>query len=392
MFEVHLRDTKSAGLCKYRTYYGTSCWIPHDFGIPGSSFARAAGPSRSLGLDWGPQRCSLSKSTPSGLSTPDECPARLVLSPAWISARPTANGNSADKASVPGPPRLPRIDSSPKLQAQFIEQLFAWLCGKEDRILGVSWLSHIDWPYAHTKQALQGFLDEALLEHEPFMRYLTSLGLMYEDGAKKPGYDAMKNTLARYRRGEVRPLPSAEPRQRTVVLSNGGFEAGDLSEAANDVIGPKSWLTSNSGGNAIAVTKERARGGPHSLRWHPIGWNVKDDKTVEDACTFIITRVAPRPGSSAIAVRLSGAVNTSALDPKFQVSVILANSSFTKVKIDPSLRGGVAGWQTFDTFLELGAEGDTLFVAFIVVGSKGVGAGKGSVYLDDLKLAYDALP
>jgi hypothetical protein len=284
------------------------------------------------------------------------------------------------------------IDSSPKLQAQFIEQLFAWLSGKEDRILGVSWLSHIDWPYAHTKQALQGYLDEALLEREPFMRYLTSLGLMYEDGTKKPGYDALKNTLARYRRGEIRPLPSVQPRQRTSVLSNGGFEAGDLSEAANDVIGPKSWLTSNSGGNAIAVTKERARHGPHSLRWHPIGWNVKDDKTVEDACTFIITRVAPRPNASAISVRLSGTVNTSALDPKFQVAVILANSSFTQVKIDPSLRGGVTGWQTFHTSLELGAEGDTLFVAFMVVGSKGIGAGKGSVYLDDLKLAYDALP
>jgi hypothetical protein len=42
--------------------------------------------------------------------------------------------------------------------------------------------------------------------------------------------------------------------------------------------------------------------------------------------------------------------------------------------------------------LELGAEGDTLFVAFTVVGSKGIGAGKGSVYLDDLKLVYAALP
>lgn len=284
------------------------------------------------------------------------------------------------------------IDSSPELQAKFIKQLVAWLPGKEDRILGLSWLSHIDWPYAHTKQALQGYLDEALLEREPFMRFLTSLGLMYEDGTKKPSYGALKNALASYRRGELPPMPLVRPQRRAAGLSNGGFEAGDLSEAANNVMGTKSWMTSGSGGNAVAVTKERARSGSHSLRWHPIGWNVKDDQTIEDASTFIITRVAARPDSSAMDVRFSGTVDTSTLDPKFQVSVILANSTFTRVKLGPLLRGGVTGWQTFDTSLELGAEGDILFVAFMVIGSKGVGAGKGSVYLDDLSLAYDTLP
>jgi hypothetical protein len=284
------------------------------------------------------------------------------------------------------------IDSSPVLQAKFIRQLVAWLPGKEDRILGLSWLSHIDWPYAHTKQALQGYLDESLLEREPFMRFLTSLGLMYEDGTKKPGYSALKNAIASYRRGELPPMPLVRPQRRAVGLSNGGFEAGDLSEAANNVMGPKSWMTSGSGGNAVAVTKERARSGSHSLRWHPIGWNVKDDQTIEDASTFIITRVAARPDSSAVDVRFSGAIDTSTLAPKFQVSVILANSTFTKVKLGTLLPGGVPGWQTFDTSLELGAEGDILFVAFMVIGSKGVGAGEGSVYLDELRLAHDALP
>jgi hypothetical protein len=270
--------------------------------------------------------------------------------------------------------------------------LIAWLPGKGDRILGISWLSHIDWPYAHTKQALQGYLDEALLEREPFMRYLTSLGLMYEDGRKKPGYDVLKNSLALYRRGELPPMPVVQTRRRIIGLSNGGFEAGDLSEAANNVMGPKSWMTSGSGGNAIVITNERARSGSHSLRWHPIGWNVKDDQTIEDASTFIITRVTARPDSSAINVHLSGTMDTSTLDPQFQVSVILANSSFTKVKLDTLLRGGVPGWQTFDTSLGLDAEGDVLFVAFMVIGSKGVGAGEGSVYLDDLSLAYDTHP
>ena len=187
-------------------------------------------------------------------------------------------------------------------------------------------------------------------------------------------------------------MPSVPPRRGVSGLSNGGFEAGDLSEAANNVMGPKSWMTSGSGGNAIAIAKEHSRSGSHSLRWHPIGWNVKDGQTIEDASTFIITRVTARPDSRAIDVRLSGAIDTSTLDPKFQVSVILANSTFTKVKVDTLLRGGVSGWQTFDTSLELGAEGDILFVAFMVIGSKGIGAGEGSVYLDDLRLAYHTLP
>jgi hypothetical protein len=281
------------------------------------------------------------------------------------------------------------IDSSPELQAQFIEQLFAWLSGREDRVLGMSWLSHIDWPYAHTKQALQGYLDERLLESEPFMRYLTSLGLMYENGSKKPGYDVFRKSLASYRGGEVQPMPAIRRTHRAVGLSNGSFETGDLSEAANNVMGPKSWLTSSRGENAIAVTTERARSGSHSLRWHPIGWNVKDDGTVEDASTFIITRINAQPDSRGIAVRLSGAADTSTLSSKFRVSVILANSTFTKVKLDTILDGGVPNWQTFDTSLELGAEGDILFVAFMVLGSKNVGAGDGSVYLDDLTLTVD---
>ena len=69
---------------------------------------------------------------------------------------------------------------------------------------------------------------------------------------------------------------------------------------------------------------------------------MKDDGTIEDASTFIITRVTARPDSTAIDVRLSGAVDTSTLDPKFQVAVILANSTFTKV----THRHGAPWWCT----------------------------------------------
>jgi hypothetical protein len=95
------------------------------------------------------------------------------------------------------------VDSSPELQAAFIRQLFEWLRDdKQDKILGVSWLSHIDWPYEGTKTALEGQFDAQVLNHEPFIRYLTSLGLMYEDGTKKPGYDVFKREVLRYHRSE----------------------------------------------------------------------------------------------------------------------------------------------------------------------------------------------
>ena len=49
------------------------------------------------------------------------------------------------------------------------------------------------------------------------------------------------------------------------VLSNGGFERGDLTESANNILGSYPWFTSNSGGNAIAVSREKSRTGSYSL-------------------------------------------------------------------------------------------------------------------------------
>lgn len=95
----------------------------------------------------------------------------------------------------------PGVDSSPELQAEFIRKVFAWLRGKEHKVLAMSWLSLKDWHYEGTRTALKGYLDDALLKHEPFMRYLTSLGLFYEDGKEKPGYKAFKDELLRYRAG-----------------------------------------------------------------------------------------------------------------------------------------------------------------------------------------------
>ncbi len=108
----------------------------------------------------------------------------------------------------------PALDSSPELQAQFIESLFGWLRGKEDKILAVSWLSAKDWPYEGTKRALKGYLDPALLKHERFMKFLTSLGLRYEDGARKPGYYAFQQEIARYRKGKPEKTAASDEKQK----------------------------------------------------------------------------------------------------------------------------------------------------------------------------------
>lgn len=112
----------------------------------------------------------------------------------------------------------PALDSSPELQARFIEALFQWLRGKEGKILGMSWLAAIDWPYEGTKKALKGYLDPALLKHEPFMRFLTSLGLRYEDGTKKPGYHAFKRGVGRYRHEGPDEPPAGGRRGRAISL------------------------------------------------------------------------------------------------------------------------------------------------------------------------------
>ncbi len=80
------------------------------------------------------------------------------------------------------------------------QEAVAWMRGKEDKVLGISWLSLADWPFEATRQGLRGFLDDALLDNDAFMRWMTSLGLKCEDGTNKPGYDAFRDELARYRR------------------------------------------------------------------------------------------------------------------------------------------------------------------------------------------------
>ncbi len=92
----------------------------------------------------------------------------------------------------------PDLDSSPELQAEFIKKLFLWANDKGDDVLGISWLSPKDWPYKGTQKALKGFLGAELLQHKQFMKYLTSLGLKYEDGREKMGYKIFKNEIKKH--------------------------------------------------------------------------------------------------------------------------------------------------------------------------------------------------
>lgn len=172
------------------------------------------------------------------------------------------------------------------------------------------------------------------------------------------------------------------------VLSNGGFEKGDLSEAANDGMGRYPWFSGNSGGNTIAATSKKSNSGVFSLEWDPIGWNVKDDGTVEDASTFIVVSCGRYTSGGADAIRFSGFVNTSLLKPKLSVQVILANDTFSRWNVDTILSAGVAGWQQFNVTMPVSSQDKFIFAAFKALGAAGVGAGSSAVYIDDLSLVY----
>jgi len=186
----------------------------------------------------------------------------------------------------------------------------------------------------------------------------------------------------------VTQAPASDPAS---VLSNGGFEKGNLTESANNVMGSYPWFTSNSGGNAIAVTGEQTRSGSYSLGWSPIGWNVKEDKTLEDASTFMLTSVREYTAKGVTTARLSGFVNTSALKPKFRVQMILTNDSFSRYNVDTVIAGGLPGWHRFEASMPLTTSDNAMFIAFTVKETKGVGAPGSKVYIDDLELVYSSI-
>lgn len=171
------------------------------------------------------------------------------------------------------------------------------------------------------------------------------------------------------------------------VLSNGGFEKGDVSEAANDGMGAYPWLGGNRGGNATAATGRKVRSGAYSLEWSPIGWNVKDDGTDEDVSTFIVVSCGRYTSAGADTVRFTGFVNTSSLESKFSIQVILANGAFTRWNLDTTIPAG-GDWKRFDVAMPVSSGDNLLFVAFKALGTSGVGAGDSAVYIDDLTLTF----
>ncbi len=182
--------------------------------------------------------------------------------------------------------------------------------------------------------------------------------------------------------------PASDPAS---VLSNGGFEKGNLTESANNVMGSYPWFTSNSGGNTIGIAGEQTRNGSYSIGWSPIGWNVKEDKTLENASTFMLTSVREYTAKGVTAAHLSGFVNTSALKPKFRVQVILANDSFSRYNVDTVIAGGLPGWHRFEASMPLTTSDNAMFIAFTVKETKGVGAPGSKVYIDDLELVYSGI-
>jgi uncharacterized protein (TIGR03067 family) len=94
-----------------------------------------------------------------------------------------------------GCPSHEAVDSSPEVQAKFVRVFFGWLRDHQGSMLGASWVGMTDWPWEHTKTALKGQLDDALLKDGPFLRFVTSLGLKYENGREKPAFEVLRLEL-----------------------------------------------------------------------------------------------------------------------------------------------------------------------------------------------------
>ena len=92
------------------------------------------------------------------------------------------------------------LDSSPEIQAQFITALLAWLRQAESRVAAVSYVGDKDWPYEGTRTALKSMFGDDILRYRGIIRLLTSQGLRYEDGTKKPAWEALKKAVAQYRK------------------------------------------------------------------------------------------------------------------------------------------------------------------------------------------------
>lgn len=97
-----------------------------------------------------------------------------------------------------GCPSSPEIDSSPEVQAQFVELLFDWLEEHDEQVLGICFLELQDWSPTEMPQKLQNVLDERIWRIPGMLEYLTSLGLLNLDGTKKPAYEVFKRAVRQY--------------------------------------------------------------------------------------------------------------------------------------------------------------------------------------------------
>ena len=167
-----------------------------------------------------------------------------------------------------GCPSHEAVDSSPEIQAKFVHALFDWLRDHEESLIGVSWVGRIDWPWEHTKTALKGQLDDALLRDGPFLHFLTSLGLQYENGMEKPAFKALRDELknpraAKETKREEPPAhawrdPSIEGAWRVMSAEFSGADYSSLRGAKLVLgVGTKSFLlpdgTVENGSYEVAV-------------------------------------------------------------------------------------------------------------------------------------------
>ena len=187
------------------------------------------------------------------------------------------------------------------------------------------------------------------------------------------------------------------------ILSNGGFESGDMKEAADNAKDESgAWhnrlSTTMCGDDKWSVTSEKAHSGKYSLKHGPIGWSDPNG-----TCTGI----PPKYTGSSRAIILNDAtpyadlytditfrgwINVEELekDVEYEIWVFAITGSPTN---KAKFKGGEAGWKSFEVNIgKLPIKDGRSTLQIILSSEEGKGnLGKptaGAVYFDDLELIY----
>ena len=187
------------------------------------------------------------------------------------------------------------------------------------------------------------------------------------------------------------------------ILSNGGFESGDMKEAADNAKDePGTWhnrSTTVCGDDTWAVTSEKVHSGKFSLKHGPIGWYDPNGtctgvpaKDMGSSHAMIINDAMPYADVHSD-ITFRGWINVEDLEKDVEYEVWVFNAATGNPSNKAKFKGGEAGWKSFEVNIgKLSVHDGRSTLQIILSSANGNGQfGKptaGAVYFDDFELIY----